>query len=899
MHASSLARLSSVALAAALVVLAAPPAQAAPAEPLAWGPQGTVGSDSSVTVHWNADGNPGTSIVPRDASQVLPFTGGKTYDDVRPQVNEAYAQTFNPESPLGGLSMTVSQTTNLVNQAVTLDVTGLPGFDGVNAAGVYLQVFQCWGAPLDGKPDPAATNPDPRTCQTGVGTDRPIDSPDYRTINRDPLVKTGELADQQVMPFLTAAGVEAGAEEIDAHLNRATTNEIPRLVSSNADGTASRTFEVQTGIEAPDLACGLQPDAPSSQNCWLVAVPIISSVANRFGASNGWPSGLTPSLWAQRMQVRLGFQDVASGCEGGNSRILAAGSELATYAMSSWVPGLCGQAKIATGYTQLSDDQARRQLESGANDFIFTSQAASASTAAIYTPSAVAGTVIGLTIDYRPCGFYDGETVEHCGYPDRATAEAEWAKAGQPITDLRLNARLVAKLLTQTYQVDSPPGTDIGQKAPWAINGMKLELDPEFLALNPQLKYHVPYTRASALTRLETEGLKSDAAARLWAWILGDADGKSFLNGCPDADGITVNPWYSTRSYDGCQADAARLEVAAAAKRDATVTPTGFARDKAASYPPSASAYPQSLFAESTPVGSPDSPESYVGPATMVDLYPSYADQAATARVGFRSQPSRGSWCTNLDGGCFPSRWKPTVDLTATQGTRTTIVVTDSANAARYQLPTATLCDDAGTHCVGATSQSLQKAVDAFGQAAPGAVRTAPAVPDYAGGAYPLTNVVYAAAGTAKLTTTQAAAYAGMLDFITTTGQTPGQQTGQLKPGFAPLTATLSADAAASVAALRSFQPAATTKPAAATAAKPAAVTAGPVVPKTVAPPAASVAAPTTPSPASTAAPVAGGITPITEVGFPQFGLVGGLAAALGAGLFAPVLARRRKALDE
>src|ERR1700760_3616521 len=45
-----------------------------------WGPQGTLSTDSPVTVRWDNTDNPSTDVVPRDGRQVIPHTGDKTYD---------------------------------------------------------------------------------------------------------------------------------------------------------------------------------------------------------------------------------------------------------------------------------------------------------------------------------------------------------------------------------------------------------------------------------------------------------------------------------------------------------------------------------------------------------------------------------------------------------------------------------------------------------------------------------------------------------------------------------------------------------------------------------------------------------------------------------------------------
>src|SRR5262245_45508118 len=136
-----------------------------------WGSTGLLRSNSAVTVRWDNAGNPDSSDVPRNGLQVMPHAGGATYDDIPVAVQSPYFDTFGADNGLGGLQMTVSQTRDLVNQAVTLDISGVAGGAQVGThSPVFLQVFQCWGGINgDGSPDLHAANPDPATCQVGAG----------------------------------------------------------------------------------------------------------------------------------------------------------------------------------------------------------------------------------------------------------------------------------------------------------------------------------------------------------------------------------------------------------------------------------------------------------------------------------------------------------------------------------------------------------------------------------------------------------------------------------------------------------------------------------------------------------------------------------------------------------
>jgi hypothetical protein len=871
----------------------APTAAAAPST-AEWGPQGATVTDSQKTVRWDNRDNPAESVVPRDATQVIPFTGGKTYEDIAAPIKTGWRDLFS------NLTMTVGQTDNVTGQGVSVSVTGLPPIVDENGAainnGSALMLFQCWGAPgPDGKPSPDATSPDPRTCQEGPGGSD-LDNGEAwsnRLFDGDALARSSDFKDRRGMPWLAIDGTETDAVDGSGTiLSRITTNEQSRLQTSSSLGAVNRSFEMQTGTESTFLGCGMRNDAPSTSNCWLVAVPY------RVGTSLGaHPSGLTPSMWGQRMQVKIGFADAAGVCASSDSRVLSAGSELASPAMASWIPGLCSTAGVSTGYSQLSDDQARRSLDSGASPLILSSRPTKND--ATYVPTALSGVTIGFNYENR--------------------CATDGCDRGAVLTDIRLNARLVAKLLTQSYGFDTA-GSLLASKAPWAQSSLNdsLSSDPEFLALNPQLKGTLGSYGNDGIRKLETETLKSDAAAALWDWVVADRDAHAFLNGCADPNGLTVNPWYSTRTYAECAGDKATLEKAAAEKRNATKTPESFDRDTPPSYPPTQSSYPQILYASSDPIGTPPSttpstpapgtpptPSEYVAGATMVDIYPSVADSAAAARNGLRAAPTRGKWCDGNTGGCVPALWKAGA-APQVYGSRNIAVATDTASAARYQLVTASLCTSDGNSCVGANEDSLTKQFGRYTSTGITSPLKAPAAPDYAGGAYPLAVPVYGVVAQRSLTPDSGRTFAKIFGYITGPGQQPGSARGQLPPGFAPLSGDFASQATTAVSALNSVVAPAAAAPGGAASAgvQPGVANAAPtgVVPRTVVPPVAAASAPNADAAANAAntpAPLAGAKTAATEIGFPQYGLIAGLAGALAAGIFAPWLGRRRKELAE
>ncbi len=775
-----------------------------------WNSSGATQSSSAVTVHWDNTGNRSSSVVYRDGRQQLPHTAGKTYDDITGSVVSSYFNAFGPANGYGGLQMKVSQTQDLVNQAVTLDISGVKGGAPYGLpSNVSLQVFQCWGGVTpSGAPDPGASNPDPATCQMGVGDAAARASgfsiANSRYINTDPLVNGGDWdkyfnkGGSLDVPFTALSGQKSGSTNAgnNQFFNAATTNEVSHIQLS-ATGTATRQFEVQTSIESAGLGCGLRRGVTSTRNCWLVVVPRVDGVLDQNGP-------IAPSLWAQRMQVKLGFRDIVAGCPGGQDRTLTVGSELLASAAASWTPGLCDAKNIALGYTQLGDPVARTEYTNGATSAVLTTQPAD--TPAIYAPVALSAPVIAYALSYQPfCpavagGYTEDQARNQCGYPSLAALNADILRSGTLVRNLRLDARLVAKLLTQSYAFSIFDQNGF-RRSGWMVDRpSSLASDPEFLRLNPDLA-HISVTASSinSLDHFVLEALRSDAASEIWSWLLQDPDARSFLDGCPDANGMVINPFYSTRTYQECLDQRTALSKQEDLDRAATTNPSSYA-NLPLSYPPDGSPYPLPGWQEADVPGNP----AY----SVYDFLPRVDSMPIAGRdvaIGFL--PRNSNLClTELDNSCVPAPgvWKDP-KLRQPGDRLGAMAITTAATAARFQLPTAQLCDTSGAHCVGASAASLQKAADRFIKTSVAGV-VQPGPTDYAAGAYPLTMPVYAGI-TPTLGATDRAAYANALQYVTTVGQVPGYATGKLPPGYAPLTAALKAQANAAIATLRKKTP--------------------------------------------------------------------------------------------
>lgn len=892
-------RLLSLALALStaslMLTVAAPPASA---DSIAWGPGGSTGaSDSAVTLRWDNKGNPADSTVSRAETAPLPHTLNKTVADIPAGLKTDYARDF------GDLSVSISQTKNLVSQSVDISYQGTKGETGI--AGGFLQIFQCWGAVKpDGNPDPKATSPDPQTCQVGAGGIDQNDKTGYFNFTRfieperelleggdwdKPMSDRSSARDKdgrlRPAPFRGIDGTVIRGETNTSTdvlnnplFNPTTTNELSRALFDST-GRGTRTMEMQTGAEATGLGCGKSTDGkPSSNSCWLVVVPRLLDSVQDVNLP-GRPGPLSPSIWAQRLQVKLDFQDRRSGCNANDAPIQVSGSEQMAAAMASWIPQICDDKKRSLTFNSLGETQLRSGFNNEPGGMMFGTVPVDGAKA-LYAPVGLTGIVVAYNIDLRD-------------------------KNGEQATGLKLNARLVTKLLSQTYLngIDYSAGNELAAKAPWASKQpVDLPRDPEFKKLNPSLDLSLAPNRAGDLL---VENLKSDAVGQVWDWIRNDPSGRSFLSGCPDPNGITINPFFSTRAYQGCEEQKAILEKDVEQKIKATKVPEGFLY----SVPDySQGVYPQPAWYERSAVlDSKGEPEKL--PLQLGDLRPRSARMDIIGRETARGADKvAGDWC---DRQCLSDSTFPQPGIWRSAGTqlfggRFLASITDAASAARYQLPTALLCDDSGMKCAGAASSSLQKAAAKFEPSGTEGVLKPAKQADDAADAYPLTLPVYAAVNPAGLSETQVSTYRALFEHIGGAGQQSGYQQGNLPPGYAPLTASMLAQlksVATNLKAAPLTKPEDHPGPATPLAEPDGEQNPGAESPPEILPPPADDAVASgqdedSSKPADSTNPQSAsdvGKTSGLNGAWPKFLLLIGLGLALIAGLLAPVIGRRRR----
>jgi hypothetical protein len=762
------------------------------------------------------------------------------------------------DAPMPDLQLTVSQTTNLVAQAVTVSWTGgkpstLPG--GQSGGENFLQIMQCWGDVIN---DDADALPARTTCQFGgfgtAGATRDSNRSSAAQIAPEDAryshVGTG-LGNESYtgIPFRSVpdevTGESTVVQKVDdkgelignvnlnenAFFTKYTTNEVP-WAGSNSDGSGSITFELQTALQAPGLGCGAAQAAAdgtvTGRPCWLVVVPR--------GAGTNTESPLFWEQWKHRIAVRMDFQPVGTHCAIGAGEQQLAGTELISDAVSSWQPNLCG-AEGGDAYTLITttDMDAAAAANTAADaPLALTSQALTptegSADALTYAPIALAGIAITFAVDR---------------YPSASADESVQRLARQPFTDMKLNPRLLAKLLTSSYTDALPTNADVSHLG---SNPRNLLFDPEFLQLNPTWADQAIVSPAVADIMLPQGRL--GYARAVWNYILADDDARAFLDGetvsytvAGKTTTMTVNPHASTNA-----------ELSATVG----VAPLQLPRDD----------FPKADDAEAT--------YSDRDPINAVTWRPYTNDLAAGSYYALRGDGlTVGEW----DPISVPAKWtRKARDLV---GDRKVLAMTDTSAAARYETVTASLLTPQGTFVKPDTdnllaaaavmsSSSTQQQVYAYDPTSPAARASA--------SAYPLTMPVYAATNASLNSTEVNNSYARFIRYAVSDGQTPGVLQGQLPSGYAPIPEGWRAQARAAAELIGSDPP-----PAPVAEPASAAVTSTNAVPAPAVP---AVGVGPAPDPAASGTPAAA----LSSGATPDDPLTGGLTHALPLSILAGVL---------
>lgn len=723
--------------------------------------------------------------------------------------------TVKGSGTFADLTITINQTANLTDQAVSITWTGgSPTRPGPGRFGSqYLQIMQCWGE--DDGSVPSNPGPPPEQCEQGAvgGTYEGVPIGVYpneyaltRIISQSSwpnFTATRGYLDKRTayswLPFRAVDGTEVNAEFdptfnpgivggnywLNPYFNQVTTNEIAGA-ATGPDGKGAELFETLTGVQSSGLGCGqhTQPVPGSDKKiprCWIVIVPrgtpadedkgsgIEPEAATRGVAT----SPLSTLSWQNRIAIPIDFNPVDSPCVLGSDERSIAGSELVLPAVVSWQPNLCASQNLPPfSYALVSDGSARQQLvahQQGAPGMAVVSQPLAAAaldpaSPVVYAPLSSSGLVIGFNIE-RNASL-------------AAPADSKLLN-GVRIADMNLTPRLVAKLLTQSYR----QAVDIVGQAPpgygWDVkNPGHLGLDPDFVQFNPEFGV-LQITDGRPFSSLQLPAGNSDAAQQVWKWIVADPEAKAWLDGTPDEWGMKVNPVYSTNT---------------------TINPTGigFGDPTPTSFP---KADPYCYQAPSRGVNGSLLPPPLCG----TDWLP-YKRSLAEAAQAARIASDGAKVVDNPNAVSSADVWKR--DVPQYLGRRGMLALTDTPSSAQYGLQTARLsrAGDGGPRraFVAADTAGLTNGVTAMvAGATPSVLESSPLA--VAPGAYPLTTMTYAALTPLALDQKARSDYAAFIDYAVGAGQVSGLELGQLPRGYSPLSDDLKAQSRAAADVVRTM----------------------------------------------------------------------------------------------
>jgi len=699
-----------------------------------------------------------------------------------------------------GLAVTVNQTQNLTNQAISVTWSGAkptfsePATGTFNTTfnGDYLQIFQCWGDPQTADPAGAGTGPLPTQCEFGGESDSPTSSypiqnvgfeysrvlsepswDGYSTLEHTPGVYLDKSTGFLVEPFQPVSGSAVDQQADYNYLNNpfapqsfwlnpyfsfATTNEVD-FARTYANGTGSQLFQVDTGLEAPGLGCGQDiqrvAGGTTTPQCWLVVVPrstpTVENPANVDDVSSVVTSALTPEAWANRIAIPLQFNPVGTSCSISANAQEIIGGEMAAPAVAAWQPSLCNlPGKTPFSYIQNNDDQARKNLTDpsygsvGMSVFSNPIPKGATKDPVAYAPLTLSGVVVAFNIERVPI-------VENSGN----LQPQELALSGDRVAHLYLTPLLVARLLTESYK-DQLQGVR-GDKAPsyaWVQNNPDSVFDdPQFLQYNPEFSQMSSEYQTDAGTLLVEDG-SSDATLALWKWVLSDPLAVEWLDGSADSQ-MQVNPYY-------------KISASGAA------APNSFPKSD-----------PYCLSTGSTVYGPPPAPARAL---CVLDWSPYELNMAAAAEAAANANDGAKTTFNPAE----PPNLAWTANGPQITGNYFIMTVTSSASAAQYGLQTASLSpagDDTNPTFVAADGASFLAGEQAMKPSPTPGVLSAD--PSAGGGAYPLTMLTYAAATPKTLNATSRKNYSAFLRYAVGAGQVSGLAPGQLPAGYEALPSKL------------------------------------------------------------------------------------------------------------
>ena len=481
-------------------------------------------------------------------------SGGIVFDDKKPHAaDEEYPvvvlQCRGTDSPSSPASQRVSRQTCFTG---TWDTRYYPPYRGTFPA----PRVDRYASPAERTASVGAPTPQPASCVRGVGYSRyvPFLAADGTRYYGGSLGCAGLAPEQTVIPN---------------PLNPASATWARTL----SDGTGSTRFIVQDDQDNASLGCS------AAVACSLVVVPIVgiscdvaaaglpasdkpptndaetvrkeceTQGAYTPGTSNGDQKAADPiskyavngrlwwsaSNWRNRISVPITFAKTAASCgltSGGTTPLNVFGSQVLAQAVQQWAPSFCSNpALFPLQQTETAEVQAKNLLATGVTNSTYLGvqgiyQAGPPSTPfanpVVQAPTAISGWGIGFVVDNRQ---------------------------GKQVTHLRLNARLLAKLLSMSYPATGGARSDWATSPAWSSyrpashNPLNMGEDPEFKALNPELAdlNNIPTWSSTTLFSLSSD---TDVITALTSYLQADPEARAWLDGTPDPWGMKVNPNY-------------------------------------------------------------------------------------------------------------------------------------------------------------------------------------------------------------------------------------------------------------------------------------------------------------------------------------------------------------------
>lgn len=705
------------------------------------------------------------------------------------------------------VTLQVSQTENLrgrqeihVSWSGAVPTGGIVGdpnsSDGRNQEYPFV-LLECRGVDTQGQVEKGQVRLSPETCWTQTSTERYLaaasQTPSWRfdayadadereaIVGRpDPLPEECAAVSEPLtahwLPFRAAGGEvyyggpdpSVGCMPMAPESDSAEAGGLPSNTTygiTGTDGRGETDFAVWTAAENASLGCS------PSVDCALVAVPIVGVSCDAWGADLATKAGVplteaqlasgdatcrrtgayepgTPrssettdqavrgnlwwaeSNWRNRITVPLHFAASGSICDvmSDEPPVEIMGSVVANELTASWRPAFCTDDDLFTfTHVQQADGLARQLVNSGEIDAALTTAppAEGYQRPLVQAPIAFGGFAIAFSID------------------DATQQRRE---------DLKLNARLVAKLLTMSY----PSQPMVRDNHP-SIGGnpLNITLDPEFQQLNPGLPESSTLDAAAALQVFSSS---TDLVWALTSWINADPEARRWLNGEADPWGMTVNGSYQDIA----------LPVDNWPLLDGFLAPQWYIDQNA-------------CYANS--------------PTPFMQLISNPPSNMAAVLLNMQFASSAAATVCRYDG------YDPTTLPLRQQGRQTVgyrfvLGLVSLSAAERYNLRTAAL-ETAGGTFVKPDSPGLKAAAGLLKADDDAHVwgidyqllgSASKALAAGAGAAYPGAMPIYAVVPTSGLDEADATKFAQLLCYAGDEGQVSGRANGQLPPGYLPLT---------------------------------------------------------------------------------------------------------------